>query len=684
MSSNTRKRKGIRTNNKECRCTIHEQLTWDETPSRKYRTTSRDFSRKSLVYLVNENLIGAKAKYVCDICINYGTKKLEGNSSSHSNVINDEVGAAEGENEFVDENNDEKEVAGEVVVEIGCVSDRSRQMLIDAADVLIKGLESSDTFIDDHLQEKLGKIVFAVAQMVVRPALTDHISSLKNVYWDTDQLKALNSKDFLKSCHPTFLDFISGCTGRYLDRINDTKLLYRYAVVVESIYHLKNSNIVMPHCFTMNLLQISGSKTVTCVNGKLLPGSGDNTMCQWWEMQGSQVLTVPRSIDIAIWYDNVGKYIVKSFRVKAERNDSPTVVTATQCIELSKPATVGSQPPLQQMSSYKSSISDLTEADIQIKMNEIHEKAVEDFRQYRYQFVCSIFNYMLASTEMDTIISQELEAFKSDHLTCKCDKCDKMYPARRRRCDTEGCGGIVCAAPGKTIHYDVSNKMLKFFNVGQKGRRNPVKISTCDPIMENPNSHESIKAIVDILRERAIEDDSDEGRKWVFVGADGPPYCLMRRLKHKYATRYEWLAILFGKGHLKMNMLKCLFKLCDKIIFDVLGQDVLKFDSFKSYDYFIKCKDNHKSYQVLEIFLFGTIMELIRFYSLECSDRPTPSGFLNWAHETSNPTLKFVCQLILNVTLAIYVNRLGDRYNDPKCSNAGRITLSTGKLNITI
>ena len=32
--------------------------------------------------------------------------------------------------------------------------------------------------------------------------------------------------------------------------------------------------------------------------------------------------------DLAIWYDNVGKYMVKSYRVKSERNKTPTVVTA--------------------------------------------------------------------------------------------------------------------------------------------------------------------------------------------------------------------------------------------------------------------------------------------------------------------------------------------------------------------
>ena len=43
------------------------------------------------------------------------------------------------------------------------------------------------------------------------------------------------------------------------------------AVIVEAIYHLKNSNLILPDCFLANLVEtfISGSKTVTAINGKI-------------------------------------------------------------------------------------------------------------------------------------------------------------------------------------------------------------------------------------------------------------------------------------------------------------------------------------------------------------------------------------------------------------------------------
>ena len=106
-------------------------------------------------------------------------------------------------------------------------------------------------------------------------------------------------------------------------------------------------------------------------------------------------------------------------------------------------------------------------------------------------------------------------------------------------------------------------------------------------------------------------------------------------------------------------------------------KQVLKFDTLKSYQYFIDCKDNHKSYQALEIFLIGTTMELLRLYSSTIKGAPTVDGFTDWSANVENPTLNFVCQFTLNFVLAVYVTRIGDRFNDAKCGKTGRMKFST-------
>ena len=138
---------------------------------------------------------------------------------------------------------------------------------------------------------------------------------------------------------------------------------------------------------------------------------------------------------------------------------------------------------------------------------------------------------MLESIEMDTMISSELQRLSSSELTRECSKCGAMYPARKRKCDV--CSGWVVACKESDMRYDsFKNPLPKFLDVGQKGFRNPAKISTMEPRMRNPNSFESIVYILDAIKAETIDndtndeddDDNDSSLKWIFVGADGPPY----------------------------------------------------------------------------------------------------------------------------------------------------------------
>ena len=60
----------------------------------------------------------------------------------------------------------------------------------------------------------------------------------------------------------------------------------------------------------MNLIhkQVSGSKTVAAVNGRVMPGGSDTTLRDWWNFQGLAELSMPPAGDIVVYFDNVGKY----------------------------------------------------------------------------------------------------------------------------------------------------------------------------------------------------------------------------------------------------------------------------------------------------------------------------------------------------------------------------------------
>ncbi|XP_057311750.1 uncharacterized protein LOC130649485 [Hydractinia symbiolongicarpus] len=121
-----------------------------------------------------------------------------------------------------------------------------------------------------------------------------------------------------------------------------------------------------------------------------------------------------------------------------------------------------------------------------------------------------------------------------------------------------------------------------------------------------------------------------------------------------------------------MNQLKCFFKILDRICLELLAKDVLNIKSIAAYQYFVKCKDNHKAWQSFETFLHGTTMELLRLYDSETTGSLSPLGFLKWQSKITSPTLKLITQLVLTYGLGIYTQRVGDRSNDIKISDVGR------------
>ena len=61
-------------------------------------------------------------------------------------------------------------------------------------------------------------------------------------------------------------------------------------MVGEAIYHLKNSNLILLHCFLANLVEtfISGPTIVTAINGKTLPSANDTTYRKWLKENGKE------------------------------------------------------------------------------------------------------------------------------------------------------------------------------------------------------------------------------------------------------------------------------------------------------------------------------------------------------------------------------------------------------------
>ena len=661
---NTRRQNGApRTNSRECKCALHNDSTDNGTisPKRLYNIASRPFPRKYLDILIAHRQIGPYAKFICDLCVDRGRQLSDSNTSdaetNNVTTTEDDVTDSSSDNE-IDMTNEQEEL-----IEIS-----------DLIDDLMSKLQgkSIDDFGDRTVCDKLTNLISLVGEKFVRPNLKKEYDAFSTSYKSVALLSTLDSMKFLSECNNILVTFLSSVIGRDIKTM-DHLMLYRFSVCIETIYHLKNSNLILPHCFVQNLIQrtISGSRTVTDINGKTLPAASDPSYQKWLSQQGSKPLATPEK-DIDVYIDNIGKYINKSYRVSVHKNRSPTVVTAV----LNIPLQGDSFPSIQERMDLKPTewlLPYTNEGDVQVKMLEILNACKMNFREYRFKYIDEILKFANASDDMETHISQEVINIQNAKFTRICDICATMHLPRKKKCP---CGGHVSAidrnSDSMTQSHGIKNTLPKYFHIGEVLNMNSTDLSLNEPIMENPNSFDSIRKILDTLKPRLIKGE----RKWIFIGADGPPYALMRRIISAEPEKYDWVVLVSGKGHLGMNQLKTFFKIIDKVFGEALGREVLNFQSDKSYAYFIQCKDTHKSWQALEVFLHGMTMELLFLYkeSLNTNVTPTALGFLAWQKQRSSEssTLCFLLQLTFDIALAIYIQRVGDRTNDEKCSDAGR------------
>ncbi|XP_076087738.1 uncharacterized protein LOC143058159 [Mytilus galloprovincialis] len=249
-----------------------------------------------------------------------------------------------------------------------------------------------------------------------------------------------------------------------------------------------------------------------------------------------------------------------------------------------------------------------------------------------------------------------------------------------------------------------------------------VSVTMGEPCFENQCSYEAVIKVFDHIINVANVKDGNESRKWTMVGCDGLPYTLGSRIIDNYSVchdckmefddaaefeehknyrshctnipysdcqKYMNLMMLPVLGHYEINMSKALMKL----LWDVIIIDLAKMLGFKSIKALQACQvlqecvllfsfsfsDHHKTWQILQIFMFAMAQELLHPYCrqqvLSCRT-PTVEGFYLWLAKVSNPNFKFMSDVVFTSCLALHVLRAGTRRNNSTAIQAGKFKFS--------
>ncbi|XP_060557718.1 uncharacterized protein LOC132718104 isoform X2 [Ruditapes philippinarum] len=191
-----------------------------------------------------------------------------------------------------------------------------------------------------------------------------------------------------------------------------------------------------------------------------------------------------------------------------------------------------------------------------------------------------------------------------------------------------------------------------------------------EPTMVNPCSYDSVTNVLKHVKDQV---GVGEKRQWSCVGCDGLPYILGSRIIDRNNDLKD-LLLIPGYGHLEMNVVKS----CFKLLWDISLQDLAQMLGFRTPRALVccqNCTDHHKAWMMLKIFLFGTIDELlytyVSFIRIE-KQTPTVDGLYAYKAQSEDKNYRFMCDVLLNYVLAVFVFRCGVRRNNYRYIMAGK------------
>ena len=343
----------------------------------------------------------------------------------------------------------------------------------------------------NEVKEKICQLVSVIGKVFVGDVIGEEYNTLQSCYKDASYMSSLHPRDFLNDRNKVLMSFLRSIVP------STRHYSHQLAMIVESIYHLKNNNLILPHSFLANLIQtfISGSKTVTTINGKIIAGGSDTSYRKWLN-DNAKPLTYP-SHDSDIYIDNVGKYINKSYRVSYVKNASPTVVTACIDIPLTNPNDAISG--LQQKPELKPGTwgEGATEEEIQVLMEQKIQEGIEDFRGCRYNYLGQIIKFLASSRDMEKKINEEMEWLSKIVMrVCENPLCKEEYANNKRKCDLCQSKVYKESENPEIDDLDCTSILPKYLEVGETLISNHVDIKMLETILVNPNSYINLEKII--------------------------------------------------------------------------------------------------------------------------------------------------------------------------------------------
>lgn len=336
-----------------CKCSDHDVwITLSQDESKSVCHIERSKVKQTVVnYLKSHNYLSERSSYLCKACINMAEYLMKPKP-------------------------EDVETKGQREHGLSC---DSLETLIDT---FIAYLSKSKVLTDHVPDSKWSQLFFYLGKRVLSYKIQKDGEYLSTKYKDASYLQTLNPMEFILQRENILVSFVEGISGRYIKNEHNSGIIFYLATLIENIYYLANLNWIFPHSFVSNLVEscISGSKIVTTINGKIYPAGSYSSYLNWLKEIGRNKLECP-SGDIETYIDNIGKYIIRNYRISKTKSALADIITSTLHISLmGNIETIESLKPC-----YWS--TEKTLGEIQGKMDEILQSSRKVFRKVRFNYI---------------------------------------------------------------------------------------------------------------------------------------------------------------------------------------------------------------------------------------------------------------------------------------------------------
>ena len=547
--------------------------------------------------------------------------------------------------------------------------------------------------------------------------------SLRGQYKTIESLSRHRASDCVDNANPALVCFLKAASG--LTELTTTKQLHHLARVIEGIYQLCEPNLITPLAFLTNLhcYVESGSRNIVDLIGATTGGGSYCTIKDWLDNLASKPPQVTTK-DVGHALDNNQK-VGKAWKVSVNNNKfSSSVITTHLWFPLGDTC-LQNDPNLKPIQWVKDrNIIDKIrreEDPIFKELDDIHMESLTYFIEASIKLVDS-------EQQGTEIFTDKIDRVIEERLTVECNSCLKngitiSYPKSKRKCDI--CQAALTRRVSKVnkletvnnsiIRVEVKNNVLiktviddnpileRYSQIPANIPTLKPTLKTGDPSFVDPNSFSSCTVILrKIGREAGIITYGTGNRQWLIICCDGLPFrlchviinntymcseCKVSLFKEeevslhekemhpnkrpKLTKEFDWVLLKPAGGHFEMNSIKSFFELNWETFLEKLC-DVMGYKSEPAKYVAKTCKDHHKAWELILIFFFASLRELVTIYVRETKSSPSAnslsaSGFFEFTKiKTKNPSFLYLFSQVTTYAFAIINFRMGVRRNNYK------------------